>query len=55
VRRILVDDQHFFDKGGPFIEKSRALVGNGLATCPASAQAKQRLMMQPAFHHTRFP
>jgi hypothetical protein len=22
VRRILVDDQHFFDKGGPFIEKA---------------------------------
>ncbi|MFI1887757.1 cytochrome P450 [Streptomyces jumonjinensis] len=50
VRRLHLADQKLFDKGGPLIEKSRLFLGNGLATCPAADHARQRPLMQPAFH-----
>lgn len=53
VRRLYVTDQHLFDKGGPLIEKVRTYAGNGLATCPAEDHARQRPLMQPAFHPDR--
>ncbi|MFI1014783.1 cytochrome P450 [Streptomyces sp. NPDC020965] len=53
VRRLHLADQRLFDKGGPLIEKSRLFLGNGLATCPAADHARQRPLMQPAFHSTQ--
>ncbi|HEY4456797.1 MAG TPA: cytochrome P450, partial [Pseudonocardiaceae bacterium] len=53
VRRLYVADQHLFDKGGPLIDKVRTYAGNGLATCPAHDHARQRPLMQPAFHRDR--
>lgn len=53
VRRLHLADQRLFDKGGPLIEKSRLFLGNGLATCPAADHARQRPLMQPAFHPTQ--
>ncbi|MEV5242054.1 cytochrome P450 [Streptomyces cinnamoneus] len=55
VRRVLINDQRYYDKGGPIYDKLRIVAGNGLATCPASEHRKQRLLMQPAFHASRFP
>jgi cytochrome P450 len=55
ARRVLLTEQDLFDKGGPFIEKGRLLIGNGLAACPAADHAHQRPLMQPAFHRNRMP
>jgi pentalenene oxygenase len=50
----LVDDQTF-DKGGPFYDALRDVLGNGLASCPHGVHRRQRRLTQPAFHHTRLP
>jgi len=55
VRRLLVADYDLFDKGGPFFEKARLLIGNGLITCPAADHIRQRPLMQPAFNRSRLP
>jgi pentalenene oxygenase len=54
VLRVLLDDRTF-DKGGPFISKSREVIGNGVATCPHGEHRRQRRLVQPAFHRDRMP
>lgn len=54
VRRVLTDDRTF-DKGGPFFDKLRQVIGDGLASCPASLHRRQRRMLQPAFHRDAMP
>ncbi len=53
-RQVLVDDRTF-DKGGPFYDAARDVIGDGLATCPHSTHRRHRRLTQPAFHHTRIP
>ncbi|MFJ8431269.1 cytochrome P450 [Kitasatospora sp. NPDC094019] len=54
TRRVLADDRTF-DKGGPFFDKIRQVIGDGLASCPAGAHRRQRHMLQPAFHRDAMP
>ncbi|MFE6748279.1 cytochrome P450 [Kitasatospora purpeofusca] len=54
TRAVLVRDR-VFDKGGPLFERLREAGGQGLASCPAAEHRRQRRLMQPAFHHSRFP
>ncbi|MFF7436729.1 cytochrome P450 [Streptomyces sp. NPDC008122] len=51
VRRVLTD-RGSFDRSGVLYEKVRALLGNGLATCPNAEHRAQRRALQPAFHHS---
>ncbi|MEU1230825.1 cytochrome P450 [Streptomyces sp. NPDC005828] len=51
VRRVLTD-RGSFDRSGVLYEKVRALLGNGLATCPNAEHRAQRRVLQPAFHHS---
>jgi len=44
-----------FDKGGPFFDRARDIVGNGLVTCPRAEHRRQRRLLQPAFHPSRLP
>lgn len=52
VHEVLVND-HTYDKGGPFYDRVREFVGNGLASCPHDQHRRQRRLLQPAFHSTR--
>ena len=52
--QILRDDRTF-DKGGPVFGRFREVVGNGLVACPHADHRRQRRLVQPAFHHARFP
>ncbi|MFE4371741.1 cytochrome P450 [Streptomyces sp. NPDC056835] len=54
TRTMLVHDR-IFDKGGPLYERLREAGGQGLASCPAHEHRRQRRLIQPAFHHARFP
>jgi pentalenene oxygenase len=47
--RVLATQQEDFDKGGPFMEASRLLVGNGIITCAADDHQRQLPLVQPAF------
>jgi cytochrome P450 len=55
ARQVLVKDHRSYDKGGPVIEAVRMVTGNGLGACDAQDHDRQRPMMQPSFHHSRFP
>ncbi|MFE7898141.1 cytochrome P450 [Streptomyces sp. NPDC057424] len=48
VHRML-RDTHTFDKGGPQYERLRALMGNGVVTCPHAEHRRQRRLLQPTF------
>jgi pentalenene oxygenase len=48
VHRMLRDTRTF-DKGGPQYERLRALMGNGVVTCPHGEHRRQRRMLQPTF------
>lgn len=52
LRQLLMDSSSF-DKGGPFFERIRILVGDGLGTCPQAVHRLHRRRMQPSFHHDR--
>lgn len=54
VRQILLKDR-IFDKDGPFHDRSREALGDGLATCPHRSHRRQRRLTQPAFHPARLP
>ncbi|MBO8187709.1 cytochrome P450 [Streptomyces spirodelae] len=54
TRTVLVHDR-VFDKGGPLFERLREAGGQGLATCPSGEHRRLRRLIQPAFHHSRFP
>ncbi|MFI9007892.1 cytochrome P450 [Actinosynnema sp. NPDC053489] len=53
VQRVFLDDRTF-DKGGPFTDRVREVVGNNLSTCPHHEHRRQRRLLQPAFHVGRF-
>ncbi|MEU2795469.1 cytochrome P450 [Streptomyces sp. NPDC007117] len=53
AHQVLVAQQDRFDKGGPFMEAARQLVGNGVITCGAQDHQVQRPVMKPAFHRGR--
>jgi cytochrome P450 len=55
VQQILITNQHLYDKGGPFYNALRPVIGNGLATCGLADHKRQRPLMQPAFHPGRLP
>ncbi|MGW0614022.1 cytochrome P450 [Streptomyces sp. NPDC002788] len=48
VHRMLRDTRTF-DKGGPQYERLRALMGDGVVTCPHSEHRRQRRLLQPTF------
>ncbi|MFE9426761.1 cytochrome P450 [Kitasatospora sp. NPDC006697] len=54
VRRLLLDDRAF-DKTGPIAERSKDLIGDGLAGCPHARHRRQRRLCQPSFHPHRLP
>jgi cytochrome P450 len=53
TRQVLLDDRAF-DKGGPFFDRARETLGNGLLTCPHRDHRRQRRLIQPLFHPSRF-
>ncbi|MFE9749444.1 cytochrome P450 [Saccharothrix saharensis] len=53
MRQVFRDDRTF-DKGGPFTDRVREVVGNNLSTCPHHEHRRQRRLLQPAFHVGRF-
>ncbi|MFK0295413.1 cytochrome P450 [Streptomyces sp. NPDC090442] len=54
TRRVFLDDRTY-DKGGPFYDRVREVLGDGVATCPYSRHRRQRRLVQPAFHSDRIP
>ena len=52
VNQMLLDARTF-DKGGPLIDKTRRLVGDGLVNSLYTPHRRQRRLMQPAFHRDR--
>ncbi|MES9620703.1 cytochrome P450 [Streptomyces tuirus] len=51
VHRMLRDTRTF-DKGGPQYERLRALMGDGVVTCPHAEHRRQRRLLQPTFRPT---
>ncbi|MGW1991653.1 cytochrome P450 [Embleya sp. NPDC001921] len=49
VHKVLVTEAHRFDKGGPFVDAARTLIGDGLGTCAAGDHRYQRPLMNQAF------
>ncbi|WP_424215013.1 cytochrome P450 [Streptomyces sp. BI20] len=52
ARQVLTHDR-VFDKGGPMVERARAVVGNGLVGCPHAEHRRQRRLCQPSFQPER--
>ncbi|MGW6541973.1 cytochrome P450 [Streptomyces massasporeus] len=52
VHRMLRDTLTF-DKGGPQYERLRALMGDGVVTCPHAEHRRQRRLLQPTFRPSR--
>ncbi|MFF4369478.1 cytochrome P450 [Streptomyces sp. NPDC001594] len=50
VTREILLDPRTFDKGGPFYDKARLLLGNGLGTSSWQDHRRQRRLLQPLFH-----
>jgi pentalenene oxygenase len=48
-------DERIFDKGGPVIDRTREVVGNGLGTCRYDEHRRQRRLVQSCFHPARMP
>jgi pentalenene oxygenase len=48
VHRMLRDTRTF-DKGGPQYDRLRALMGDGVVTCPHAEHRRQRRLLQPTF------
>jgi pentalenene oxygenase len=51
--QVLRNDR-VFDKGGLIYDQARGLLRNGLVTCLHAAHRRQRRLVQPAFHASRF-
>ncbi|MGI5347429.1 cytochrome P450 [Streptomyces sp. CA-250714] len=50
--QVLTDDRTF-DKGGPFFDRVRSTIGNGVGSCPYHQHRRQRRLIQPSFHPER--
>ncbi|MFE4513569.1 cytochrome P450 [Kitasatospora sp. NPDC056783] len=48
AQQVLRDDRTF-DKGGPFFDRMRDLLGEAVATCPHGRHRRLRRLVQPAF------
>ncbi|MFI6520952.1 cytochrome P450 [Spirillospora sp. NPDC050679] len=48
LSRVLRDGRTF-DKGGPFYDRARSVLGNGVGTCRHAEHRRQRRLLQPAF------
>jgi pentalenene oxygenase len=55
LTRQMLLDHRTFDKGGPFFDRLREVIGNGLGTCPYSDHRRQRGLLQPLFRPARYP
>lgn len=53
VLRLVAKNDHVFDKGGPFYDRTRETIGNALATAPCAEHRRQRRIVQPSFDHRR--
>ncbi|MFE3261840.1 cytochrome P450 [Nocardia sp. NPDC059091] len=51
----LLRDDRIFDKGGPFFDRARDVVGDSLPVCPHNVHRRLRRLAQPSFHKTRLP
>ncbi|HYQ68701.1 cytochrome P450 [Actinophytocola sp.] len=51
AHHLLVERAKEFRRGGPFFERSRTIMGNGLATARGAEHRRQRRLTQPAFHN----
>ncbi|MFD9335775.1 cytochrome P450 [Streptomyces sp. NPDC060028] len=49
VHDVLVGQVNSFDKGGPFFDRYREVIGNGIGSDIHADHRAQRLLMQPAF------
>src|SRR5712691_11353900 len=49
--RQILKEARAFDKGGPMYERTREVIGNGLATSSWDIHRQQRPLMQPSFNH----
>ncbi|MFJ8435984.1 cytochrome P450 [Kitasatospora sp. NPDC094019] len=54
TRSVLTEQARHFHKGAQF-EKLRPVIGDGLASAEGRAHRRQRALVQPAFHRSRFP
>jgi cytochrome P450 len=54
THQVLCEDR-IFDKGGPLYDRAREVGGNGLGSCPHRDHRRQRRLIQPLFHPSRFP
>ncbi|MFI1798103.1 cytochrome P450 [Streptomyces sp. NPDC020379] len=52
IGQVLADPRTF-DRGGPFYEKTKLLMGNSLGNCPFRDHRRQRLLVQPSFRRGR--
>ncbi|MBV9141694.1 MAG: cytochrome P450 [Pseudonocardiales bacterium] len=52
THRVLRDGRAF-DKGGPFFDQMRIILGHGLGTCAHGPHQRQRRLLQPAFSRDR--
>lgn len=53
VFRLVCRNDHVYDKGGPYYDRTREIIGNGLATASCAAHRRQRRIVQPSFDHRR--
>ena len=53
ARDAMIEHHWSFERGGPFFDGARLVVGNGLVTCPNADARRQRPLLQPAFQRTR--
>src|SRR6266576_3346571 len=54
THQLLMNDRGF-DKGGPWVDRLREIIGNSVVSCPRSEHRRLRRLIQPAFHPSRLP
>jgi cytochrome P450 len=54
TREVLLHDR-VYDKGGPLDRRLKEVLGPNLGSCPYGEHRRQRRLLQPAFHFSRFP
>ncbi|MEW1722608.1 cytochrome P450 [Streptomyces sp. NPDC093109] len=54
VHHVLTHD-NVFDKGGAVYDQVRTVFGDDLVTCTHARHRRARRLVQPVFHHSRFP
>ncbi len=54
THQLLMNDRGF-DKGGPWVDRLREIIGNSVVSCPRGEHRRLRRLIQPAFHQSRLP